>query len=239
MPCILPMAVKYRVVPVVAVWFGSGTGAAKEMAGGGRLMPSPERYVQKEVMGRIEDMAGRAAVWQRTTQVVTNFTPAARSATPSPMHGSSHAPPQSHFKLPAPRSPRNHVSTTPTSGNVYFSREKHIIATVTDVILVSLANASIWPALLRVSSQPSFMRIPAANIINPVAPPFPHQSDWPSGELCRLQSGKPSTSFAQNGAISVTVSCQATRFAQEGLIETVTLTSLTSTESTSGRQGLS
>lgn len=72
-------------------------------------------------MGRIKDMAGRAAVWQRTTQVVTNFTPAARLATPSPTHGSSYAPPQSHFKLPAPRFPRNHVYTTPTSGNVYLS----------------------------------------------------------------------------------------------------------------------
>ena len=30
------MAVKYRVIPVVAVWFGSGNGVAKEMAGGGR-----------------------------------------------------------------------------------------------------------------------------------------------------------------------------------------------------------
>ncbi|KAI7456579.1 hypothetical protein KC368_g73 [Hortaea werneckii] len=30
------------------------------------------------------------------------------------------------------------------------------------------------------------MRNPAANNINPVAPPFQHQSEWPSGELCSL-----------------------------------------------------
>ncbi|KAI7456580.1 hypothetical protein KC368_g72 [Hortaea werneckii] len=37
-------------------------------------------------------MAGRAAVWQRTTQVVTNFTPAARLATPTPSPTHDRAP---------------------------------------------------------------------------------------------------------------------------------------------------
>ncbi|KAI6951501.1 hypothetical protein KC348_g46 [Hortaea werneckii] len=55
-----------------------------------RLMPSPDTFARGVFVDVCEmDMAGRAAVWQRTTQVVTNFTPAARLATPtpSPTHG--------------------------------------------------------------------------------------------------------------------------------------------------------
>ncbi|KAI7421930.1 hypothetical protein KC332_g38 [Hortaea werneckii] len=48
MPCILPMAVKCRVVPVVTVWFGSGDWGGQ---GDGwqwkvRLMPSPDTFAR-------------------------------------------------------------------------------------------------------------------------------------------------------------------------------------------------
>ncbi|KAI7421941.1 hypothetical protein KC332_g39 [Hortaea werneckii] len=93
-------------------------------------------------------MAGRAAVWQRTTQVVTNFTPAARLATPTPS--------PTHAQIDAEQ----------TLG---LGAHKITLQGPTPVFLAT-----------------SFMRNPAANNINPVAPPFQHQSEWPSGELCSL-----------------------------------------------------